>query len=162
MRDRAERGFPLWPWMLLLAWVAVIWGHSLMPGSESSSESGRVVQLVQHLIYHFGLQDNYYAARLLADPDLLHHIVRKTAHFSEYFVLGALSFNALRLTFSNPMTGSLALVVLWVSVPSIDEWIQRFVPERAGRLADVMLDMSGFACSFVICLLIALVRKRRR
>ena len=162
MRGQAKRGFPLWPWVLLLMWVAVIWGHSLMSGAESSAESGLVVEFLRRVVYRFELQGNPFVMRLVSDPEFLHHVVRKTAHFGEYFVLGMLTFNAVRLTFLNPLLGAIAIAGLWMGVPSIDETIQRFTPERAGQLSDVLLDMSGFACSLALCLLWSLLTRKHR
>ena len=143
----------LMPWVILVIWVAFIWGHSFIAGPDSSAESHRFLQLFYRVCYHFGLDANPYVARLIDNPDLAHYLVRKGAHFSEYFVLGILTFNALRLTFANPILGLLALGAIWISIPSIDEYIQRFIPQRSGQLSDVLLDMCGFACSFLLCLL---------
>lgn len=126
-----------------------------MPGDESGLESQWVTDLLRRGAAWLGLSDRPLVRRLLTDRELLHLVVRKGAHFSEYFVLGVLTFNALRLTFRSPVAGTAALVAIWVCVPGIDETIQRFVPSRVGATADVLLDMCGFACSFILCLLLA-------
>ncbi|MDI9590432.1 MAG: VanZ family protein [Acidobacteriota bacterium] len=155
-RQRSGRRRPVvWPWLLIVLWICVIWGHSLMPGDESGLESQWVTDLLRRGAAWLGLSDRPLVRRLLTDRELLHLVVRKGAHFSEYFVLGVLTFNALRLTFRSPVAGTAALVAIWVCVPGIDETIQRFVPSRVGATADVLLDMCGFACSFILCLLLA-------
>ena len=149
---------------MLAVWVCVIWGHSLMPGSQSSSESSFVLglvrkagtwlfaqnipQLQQLLDAHPGIM------RVFADNDLLHHYVRKAGHFSEYFVLGILALNAVRLTFAHPLACAAVFGAIWAGVPNIDETIQRFVPGRAGMTTDVLIDMCGFGCGFLSCLLV--------
>lgn len=167
VHTKAGRAVPVLPWVLLLLWVCVIWGHSFMPGSESSSESSLVLGLVRRAgawLFSQGfppvqrlLDAHPGIMRVFANTDLLHHYVRKAGHFCEYFVLGILAFNAVRLTFTHPIACAAAFGVIWVGVPNIDETIQRFVPGRAGMMQDVLLDMSGFGCGFVLCLLVFIV-----
>ena len=152
----------VWPWVLLVAWVAVIWGHSLMPGESSSEESRFVVDLVRKIAYGLYTTDNPFLARLieehpgvlriLQDSSLLSYYVRKGAHFSEYFVLGLLALNAVRRTFEHPLASIAVIGLLWAGIPGIDETIQRYVPGRAGMLSDVMIDMSGFGLALALCL----------
>ena len=155
---------PLWPWVLLVLWVAVIWGHSLMPGDLSSVESSQFIEWAQKAAYvvvqsHHPLVDQFIAAHpnfvySLASQETMHFYVRKLAHFSEYFVLGILAFNAVRATFRNPVLGLLALTGFWAGTPSIDEFIQLHVPNRAGQLRDVLIDMAGFGTGLVLSLLV--------
>ncbi len=149
-------------WILLAVWICVIWGHSLMPGTQSSLESGYVLELVQKAGAWLILQDYQPITQLLAehpgiinvlsDTSLLHFYVRKAGHFSEYFVLAILAFNAVRTTFAHPLASAAIFGGIWYFVPNIDETIQRYVPGRAGMTSDVVLDMCGFACGFALCL----------
>lgn len=166
-RYHTGRRASVWPWILLVAWVAVIWGHSLMPGDSSSEESRIVVDLVRKVAYGLYTTDNPLLVRLieehpgvlriLQDSSLLSYYVRKGAHFSEYFVLGILAFNAVRTTFAHPLASIVVIGLLWAGIPGIDETIQRYVPGRAGMFTDVMIDMSGFGLAMVLCLIFALL-----
>ena len=154
-------------WLLLIVWVAVIWGHSLMSGQQSSLESGLVVSMVRKVAYGLYssenplfmriVQDHPSIMEILADSGRLSFYVRKAAHFSEYFVLGLLAFNAVRATFRHPLISLCVVGAIWVAVPNLDELIQRFVPGRAGMSTDVMIDMSGFALAIALCLPFALI-----
>ena len=126
----------------LALWLLFIWGHSLLPGEASSSESGFFLQLLRPLIELFGIED----------PSVAHIIVRKAAHFSEYAVLGVLAWRALGQE-SLPATLAIGL-----AAPCIDETIQLFVDGRVGAVRDVLIDMAGFAFATVIYLLVS--RKR--
>ncbi len=71
-------------------------------------------------------------------------LLRKLAHLTEYAVLAALLFRALR------GSGTLSLArLLWLSsflailYAVTDEFHQRFVPGRTGALTDVLIDASG-------------------
>lgn len=150
----------IWPWILVALWVCVIWGHSLMSGEDSSSESQFFTDLVRgaavwlssseipwlrsFIIRHPGI------INLLSNPERLHYIIRKVAHFSEYFVLGLLVLHAARRTLSNMLSAVLTIALMWACVPGIDETIQRFVPGRAGMFQDVLIDMGGFGTALAI------------
>ena len=74
-------------WAVAFAcWVAVIWGHSLVQGPQSSLESGLVVSIVRPLFEVLGV----------TDVDLMSLVVRKLAHFSEYALLGVLTCGLFR------------------------------------------------------------------
>ncbi|MBQ9045314.1 MAG: VanZ family protein [Oscillospiraceae bacterium] len=111
--------------VLTVLWLAVIWGHSMMPASESKAESGGIVALlVQYL------------------PWVTDRLVRKAAHFTEYAVLGALLFGAF------PQRGRTAViqsVFAGFLVALLDETIQLFAPGRSGQITDVWLDMAGWS-----------------
>lgn len=151
-RETTSQGRRVLPWLLLVLWVAVIWGHSLVPAEGSDTESLFVVDVLCRFLGSVGP-----VAR-----GTMNHLVRKTAHFTEYLILALLGMNALRPRLSRPYERVAPLVALWVLTPSIDEGIQRFVPGRAGMVADVLLDMSGFACGLLICAVLAARLRARR
>ena len=83
-------------------------------------------------------------ALTLAFPDLkgaafLVNVVRKSAHFLEYALLGLLTARAFRLSRKS----------VWFAVPvcalyaASDEFHQTFTPGRSGELGDVLLDTCG-------------------
>ena len=61
---------------LLLLMLSFIWGNSLLPGSESSELSGRLLMLVKRI---FG-----------ETIPMGEFVIRKLAHFSEFACLGLL------------------------------------------------------------------------
>ena len=68
-------------------------------------------------------------------------LVRKTAHFIVYFVLGMLVFNAAK-TLSKQKNNRLALIsiIICIVYAASDELHQAFVPGRSAQLTDVLLD----------------------
>jgi VanZ family protein len=70
-----------------------------------------------------------------------HYLLRKVAHFLEYTVLGIF----MHMTFSETkcrrkvLTCAIACVLIAMS----DEVLQLFVPERAGRCMDILIDSCG-------------------
>ena len=161
---RRERRASVWPWLLLVAWIAVIWGHSLVPGTSSAEESYHFVSLAQKAVYviyqqHFSLVDRLaaehpYFLRSLTDPEVMHFYVRKAGHFTEYFVLAGLTVNAVSRSSMGAFASVLVTLVLWAGTPCADEWIQLHVPGRAGQATDVLIDMAGFGTGLAVGLAI--------
>lgn len=160
-RDTNKNGSRLGPWILVALWLALVWGHSLMSGPESSAESSLVVEWARWILQFLHLDALPPVARLMGNYDLFHHVVRKCAHFTEYFILGLLVVRALLRTVSNRLLAAAILVAFWVGVPLIDEFIQRFTPQRSGQMSDSLLDMSGFASALALCGIVALVMVQR-
>ena len=67
---------------LTLFMMAFIFWQSALPAEVSSQESGAIVRFLAGLLH--------------ADEDLISFIVRKTAHFTEYLVLGLCLFLTVR------------------------------------------------------------------
>ena len=88
---------------------------------------------------------------LLDKAEFIDYPVRKCAHMSEYAILTLLGF----LTFSF-LHGRRFLIPIGVTFlyACTDEFHQLFVPGRAGRFTDVLIDTTG---GIIMLLFIALV-----
>ena len=83
---------------------------------------------------------------------IIHFVVRKIAHFTEYAILAYLAVRAFR---SSPrpalatrwFIAALALVVIYAL---LDEYHQTFVPSRTASIYDSLLDMSGGLVTLLI------------
>lgn len=115
---------------LTALWLAVIWGHSMMPAEDSGNESNFLAEwLMQYL------------------PWMNDYVIRKVAHFAEYMVLGGLVFGAFPQRGRQAVT---AAALTGVLVALFDETIQLFSPGRSGQISDVWLDFAGFALAQLI------------
>ena len=65
--------------LLIAANLAFIWGNSLLPGTESGELSGGILALINSIL---GLGEE--------GAEMLHLLIRKGAHFTEFACLGAL------------------------------------------------------------------------
>lgn len=141
MRLRDIRPNVSLPWLVLgIAMIALIWGNSLVPGSGSSTISLGVMEAAHSVLRALGLPYEW----------LTNFIVRKTAHFTEYAVLGILMSQAFDPQHTvSARTISIAAVIC-VLVPSIDETIQLFVSDRSGQVTDVLLDCCGAATGITL------------
>jgi len=138
--------------IITIIYILFIWIHSAMPADISSEESASVLWFIDAII-----------SFLRIPVELTDHIIRKTAHFCEYTLLGTLVmwlFNR----YNDKIAGNLlscGFICLATSV--IDETIQLFSPGRAGMIVDVLLDFSGVISGFVFYILVYyLFRYRRR
>lgn len=129
-------------------WTCFIWGNSLQTADVSGATSDSVTNFFSQWI-----------------PWLTDHIIRKTAHFTEYAVLGGL-LAVIWLVLLGGRRGALPLILLLgQSVPLADETIQLFVPGRSGEVRDVLLDIAGVVFGLVamrLCVLAVSALRRRR
>jgi VanZ family protein len=77
--------------------------------------------------------------------DLIHALMRKSAHIIEYFILGLLLFRAFRRGSTPPWNWrwsffAVGVVVLWAAS---DEFHQSFVSTRTASVMDVGIDVAG-------------------
>ena len=92
--------------------------------------------------------------------ELVHFIIRKLGHLSEYAILGLLVLHAIERTrpahraWSWP-AASLTLLIA-AAYASTDEWHQTFVPGRTAALGDVMID----SCGALVGLMLMFLRQK--
>lgn len=137
---------PVWCVLALLL-IALAWGNSLVPGTQSAQMSNGVLDTLQAWLVGLGFDASW----------LTGYVVRKTAHVLEYCALGFCLVMAIRV---NPASGRGilrhllrlgAIAIILLLVPPIDECIQYlFSPGRAGQFSDVALDWNGAAAGVCI------------
>lgn len=139
--------------ILVLCYIAFIFSNSMTPASESSQQSGSVLQLVRTVAQ----------ALHIDGPWLTEHLIRKTAHFAEYALLGLLLWNCIRL-YDIAGRGHLLLQAwLGMLVPLTDETIQLFAEGRSGQISDVWLDISGVCAGTLSAFLVLrIIGSRKR
>ncbi len=137
--------------LLTLLWTAVIFSFSMQPANVSVGLSGG---LLQHFLnWFYGLTGVHLPA------DLVHTIIRKTAHFCEFFLLGVFSFQASRYLFEKMLIKWPALLY-GALVAVADECIQFCTGAgRAMRVADMILDTCGVVTAVVM---MALLTKKHK
>lgn len=177
--------------VLIVVSIVFAWGHSLIPAEESSEESGFVLELLKPLLRvfiseemitelfirklaHFceyalmGFEMSAYAAFIIR--------IRKEVLYEETDNTEKNNTNKAdnvdkaekteKKTYMNlRFHVAINTVFCGFTVAFIDETIQTFSPGRGPEIADVWLDMGGFACggmiAFLICVIIMNRRKKR-
>lgn len=91
------------------------------------------------------------------------HLIRKSAHVIEYFVLGFLCIGFI-LTYKNKLSWKVVLfsIFLCVLYACFDEIHQLFVPGRTGRIFDVFVDLIGISLGSLFYSYCWTLYKRRR
>lgn len=135
---------------LLIIWMVCIFAFSAQPAEESSARSDKVKAVVMQIVERI-FPSALHATQSADGSGLLVTLIRKSAHFLAYLMLGVLAF----WTFSSwgiqkRYTLSFVLCILYAVS---DEIHQIFVPGRAGRIFDVFIDSMGAALGLVIIFL---------
>jgi len=123
-------------WLPAIAWAAVVLAASsdLFSAQHSGEWLGEIIiRIVGHPLPP-------------REFNVVHFLIRKAAHLTEYFILGALCFRAMRAEQKGwRMRWALIAVALAVAVATADEWHQFFVLTRTSSGWDVLLDAVGAA-----------------
>lgn len=132
---------------LLLFWILFIWHNSMEVADISGMRSIRITEAVNGILWN-------------GKTVVTEHGIRKLAHLSEYAVEGILTVFVFRVFKLSCFRDLGAGMLLGVMTALIDETIQLFSAGRDGAVRDVWIDLSGFALSFVISVLVILLRRR--
>ncbi len=126
---------------LILVWLAFIWGNSLQPYDISSEESGFFLTIIsEHVPF-------------IANNDMGMYMVRKLAHFTEYFILSLLVCNLVCMYEKETIRRACFTAFAGLFIAFIDETIQIYVPGRAGVIKDVWIDFSGVVVGTLVVIL---------
>ncbi|HHX62265.1 MAG TPA: VanZ family protein [Epulopiscium sp.] len=123
----------IFPWLLVILWMAVIFYLSHQPATQSSHLSSGVAELIMNILEKITPSG-------MIDFELFHHFVRKNAHFFAYLILGILVVNAIKKDKGISIPAAALICILYAAS---DEFHQTFIPGRAGQLMDVLIDSSG-------------------
>ena len=131
-------------WVLVITWAIVIFIFSNQTGDISNNNNRFVVDLFKLIGVNL---DSYFG-------DMVDFIIRKLAHFSEYFILYYLTYNALieNLSRKKALIASLAIIFIYACS---DEIHQAFIPGRVPGIRDVLVDTGGG----LLCMLLRILRK---
>ena len=124
----------IFKFVLVILCMLTIFFFSSDTGDESSKKSGFFVAIVQDIIGN-KLDEK--------DTETVTFIVRKTAHFTIYFLLGFLLINLFREYFVIDKKMFFILILLCMLYACSDEIHQSFVLNRTGKIEDVFLDTVG-------------------
>jgi VanZ family protein len=139
----------LWRYGPLIIWATLIFigSSDILSGSHTSTF------LVRPLHWLFPAASD-------STLGVVHFLVRKAGHFTEYAILALLAARAFRSSSSELLRSSW----FWVSLLLVafyalsDEWHQSFVPSRTASINDSLIDTAGGLSALILVWL----RARRR
>ncbi len=153
MRRKIFTGF-------VIVWMIIIFMFSARNADVSSQDSSRVGMLAGQIFFRdfndWDLQEQ------VAFAQKIDHPVRKTAHATEYAILGMLLFGAAYQTREQRRRTAVLSWGIGTFYAATDEIHQIFVPGRSGQITDVVIDSSGVAVGVLILLLLSDLAKRIR
>jgi VanZ family protein len=153
--DEPKQSSWLARWWPALLWAALISFFSTGTFTSDNTESVFIP------ILHWLLPKASHATLLI-----IHHYIRKSAHFIEYFVFSLLILRAIRGgRHKMRLAWALAAIGIVAGYAALDEFHQSFVPDRTPAISDVLLDTSGGTAAQAIAGLVLLwghVRERQK
>ena len=131
--------------MLLILWMILIFCFSNQRADDSSKLSDGVIVKVASIFVKDNLTDNKKDELI----DKYTFIIRKTAHFSVYLILGILSINLLS-------SFNIKRIIMFSSLfcfiyACTDEFHQLFIDGRSAEIKDVLIDSFGSLTSILLC-----------
>lgn len=137
-------------WLAVAVWMFLIFYLSHQPASQSSDLSSgitdTIINTMQRLFPFIPL-----------DADLFHNLIRKSAHFVAYLILGVLVMQAQHVPKRKAALFALIICILYGAT---DEVHQLFIPGRSGEIRDVAIDSAGAATGIGLYLLGVLIARR--
>jgi len=133
-------------------WPALVWAACIFTFSTSAFTSENtskvIIPFLHWLLPHLSQET------LL----VMHHLIRKSGHFTEYFIFSLLVLRGMRAGQRHTRLGSaLAAIVVAAVYAGFDEFHQSFVPGRTAAFADVLLDTAGGIAAQVVAALVVLL-----
>lgn len=133
--------------------------------AETSSDKSSAVTRFLLKLYYAVTSGNGVADETVyvdAFPLELEKLVRKAAHFSEYFSVGFLSYSLVLLWRGRIRSGRVLVLCQLVLSAAADEFHQYFVPGRFASVKDVLLDsVGGIVGMLAVTGIVILWHKRR-
>jgi VanZ family protein len=127
-------------WVLVIGWMILIFLFSSQAG-EVSTENNKFVIYVFNLL---GLDLNSIFGTF---SDF---IVRKAAHFTEYFILYVLLYRAINTKKNADVKVFIGTILIVFLYACSDEFHQAFVPGRGPAFRDVLVDTCGGLTAFLV------------
>ena len=140
-------------WVPVIGWMLLIFaGSSDVLSAEHTS---------RFLVPFLRWLDPQISIAAIAQINL---VLRKLGHLTEYAVLAALLWRALRATLRSTSTVSIAAITVAVSglFAASDEFHQSFVATRTASETDIFIDVCGAVIGVAMCLVFARRNRKSR
>lgn len=133
-------------YILLVLWLGVIFFFSSQPGEVSLKQSDTIIYKITDIVSDKDIETKEDISKKWT------FLVRKTAHFLEYFILGLIIY----LVFDERKVKYkvLSAIIFAILCATMDEIHQLFVIGRTAKVFDIFIDTLGatiaiFAANFI-------------
>lgn len=141
--------------------LSTIFSFSAQTGTSSSLMSEKITSYIVNTydsLFHLECS----TSELLTYYDLLHLLVRKTAHVSEYFLLCLSLLFPFSTILKKKRSKLLTSGLLSVLFASLDEFHQTFISGRMGTMRDVFIDSIGIILAIIVYSVCSSMIKRKK
>lgn len=132
--------------LLTAGYIVFILSNSLKPASVSGPDSQSIVDVINSFFQNINIP-----------LSLTNHILRKTAHFAEFFLLGALTSCTFKVFREKPCKSLFTILFIGLATAVADETVQLFIEGRGSQVSDVLLDFSGALTGTLLTLLFFII-----
>ena len=146
--------------LMTMAVMVFIFAFSTEDAESSDQTSGNISREVLPIVYPDYEQKPPEEQKTCYDN--VQHIVRKTAHFTEYMILGLLIRLCLESWFGHRKRMLPASWAAGTIYAGTDELHQLLIDGRSGQWTDVLLDSGGVMTGVLIAVLILYLSSRKR
>lgn len=138
-------------WAAVLLYLAAIFNFSAQNGSESNKLSKGIVREVEA---HVKLPTEIIKGNKKLNRIDYNEVLRKSAHFLEYFFLAMVFCITLIKCKVNGKAGFTITILFCMLFAASDELHQRFVHGRSPLIKDILIDTAGamFGTIIIFCL----------
>lgn len=136
--------------LVCICWVGII----ILNGAENGTMSQVKSRKITTIIKNTGVVDKKSPiVKACFGNTTANAAVRKMGHFSEYFIL-AICFSLFISKFkNNTMNKIITVLFICLFTAVLDEFIQRYTPNRTSSVMDILIDFTGSvfgACVFYV------------
>jgi VanZ family protein len=147
---------PITPDWLRAWWPAMLFAALIFTASTdrfSSEHTGSVLHIILYWLMPHLSQERF---------EFIHHLIRKSAHFTEYFIFYFLLYRGVKGA-RHGWHWSWALLALFIAAvySALDEIHQSFVASRVASPWDSLLDTTGATVALIALLLYYRYRRTR-
>ena len=133
--------------ILLILWLGTIFFFSSQNSEDTTNTSSKLDFIINIIVKDESKKDE---ARF---------IVRKIAHFTEYFILALLVLNVVKDYKTIDYKWLLFILIMCIIYAISDEYHQSFVDGRVSSIKDVIIDSCGSLLSLICYKVIRILKK---